>query len=255
MHKVHFIAILLFSACCAFAQQVETSRFEVERWSKNQDCHFVSFGDQGGMMVTATDKANEQKEQLWNFITLDTSLYDLKSDLIPLPESYALFDAKSSDRWAAFVFVNEKKQKTDSVVFWTVTYNRVEQEFNTFWGRLPERSTLQSIALIDGTLMLSVNGRTGNGFLSQYDLDSHTQRTITPSINNDYVLFQLTVVPESKEFVLAVREFEEKRYKATCFFVYSHNGTLLQSHRFENGENAGLGRMCFALSLDRKSVV
>ena len=246
MHKVHLIAILLFSACCAFAQQVETSRVEVERWSKSQDCRFVSFGEQGGMMVTQTDKADEEKNQLWNFITLDTSLYDLKSDLIPLPERYALFDAKSSDRWAAFVFVNEKKQKTDSVVFWTVTYNRVEQEFNTFWGRLPERFTLQSIALIDGTLMLSVNGRTGNGFLLQYDLDSHTQRTITPSINNDYVLFQLTVVPESKEFVLAVREFEEKRYKATCFFVYSRNGTLLQSHRFENGENAGLGRMCFA---------
>ena len=246
MRKVHLIAILLVSTCCAFAQQVETSRFEVERWSKNQDCHFVSFGEQGGMMVTSTDKANEQKEQLWNFITLDTSLYDLKSDLIPLPEKLTLFDAKSSDQWAAFVFVNEKKQRSDSVVFWVVTYQRVEQEFNTFFGLLPERSTLQSIALIDGTLMLSVNGREGNGFLSQYNLDSHSQRTITPAINNDYVLFQLAVVPESKEFVLAVREFVEKRYKATNFFVYSRNGVLLQSHRFENGENAGLGRMCFA---------
>lgn len=255
MRKAHLIAIFLVSACCAFAQQVETSRFEVERWSKNQDCRFVSFGEQGGMMVTATDKADEEKNQLWNFITLDTSLYDLKSDLIPLPERYALFDAKSSDRWAAFVFVNEKKQKTDSVVFWVVTYNRVEQEFNTFWGRLPERSTLQSIALIDGTLMLSVNGRTGNGFLSQYDLDSHSQRTITPAINNDYVLFQLAVVPESKEFVLAVREFVEKRYKATCFFVYSRNGTLLQSHRFENGENAGLGRMCYAFDSAHRLMV
>ena len=246
MRRILLIAILLVSACCGFAQQVETSRFEVERWSKNQDCRFVSFGEQGGMVVTATDKTNEQKDQLWNFITLDTSLYDLKSDLIPLPEKLTLFDAKSSDRWASFVFVNEKKQRSDSVVFWVVTYQREEQEFNTFFGLLPERSSLQSIAMIDGTLMLSVNGREGNGFLAQYDLDTRSHRTITPAIDNDYVLFQLAVMPESKEFVLAVREFVEKRYKATSFFVYSRNGALLQSHRFENGENAGLGRMCFS---------
>ncbi len=246
MRRIPLIAILLVSACCAFAQQVETSRFEVDRWSKDQDCRFVSFASQGGMMVTETDKLDENKNQLWNFITLDTSLYDLKSDLIPLPEKLSLFDAKSSDRWATFVFVPEKKQRSDSVTFWVVSFNRVDQVFNTFFGQLPERSTLQSTALIDGTLMLSVNGREGNGFLSQYDLDSHTHRTITPAINNDYVLFQLAVIPRAKEFVLAVREFEEKRYKATCFFVYSRNGLLLQSHRFENLENAGLGRMCFA---------
>ena len=255
MRRIHLIAWLLVSACCGFAQQVETSRFEVERWSKDQSCRFVSFGEQGGMMVSETNKFNEEKQQLWDFTTLDTSLYDLKSDLIPLPEKLELFDAKSSDRWAAFVFVHEKKQKSDSVSYWVTTFNRAEQEFNTFSGRLPERSTLQSVALIDGTLMLSVNGRSGNGFLLQHNLDSHIQRTITPAINNDYVLFQLAAIPESKEFVLAVREFVEKRYKATCFFVYSRDGVLLQSHRFENGENAGLGRMCFSFDASHRLTV
>lgn len=255
MCKIHLIALLLAFVCCGFAQQVETSRFEVTRWGKDQGCRFVSFQEQGGMMVTETEKTDEEKNRLWDFITLDTSLYDLKSDLIPLPDKLTLFDAKSSDRWAAFVFQDEKKHRSDSLSFWVVAYNRKEQEFNTFFGKFPERSTLQSIGLIDGTLMLSVNGKSGNGFLSQYDLDHHSQRTITPAIHNDYVLFQLAVVPESRRFVLAVREFEEKRYKATCFFVYSSTGQLLQSHRFENGENAGLGRMCFAFDAARQLVV
>ena len=200
MRRIYLVAALLVSACCGFAQQVETSRFEVDRWSKDQSCRFVSFGEQGGMMVSETNKFNEEKQQLWDFTTLDTSLYDLKSDLIPLPEKLELFDAKSSDRWAAFVFLNEKKQKSDSVTYWVTTYNRGSQEFNTFSGRLPERSTLQSIALIDGTLMFSVNGRTGNGFLAQFDLDNHTQRTITPALSNDYVLFQLVPMPASNWF-------------------------------------------------------
>lgn len=246
MRKIGLIAVLIVSACCVYAQQVETSRFEVSRWSKKQDCQFVSFQEKGGMMAYETDKTDEDKNRLWNFVTLDTSLYEQRSDLIPLPDKLRLFDAKSSSQWAAFVFTYEKAPRSDSVMFYVVTFHRFEQTFTTFSGQLPERSLLQSIALLDGTLMLSVNSKSGGGFLEQYDLNHHTQRTITPNLNNDFILFQLEALPEERVFVLAAREFVEKRYKATSFMVYSPSGNLLQSHRFENGENAGLGRMCFA---------
>ena len=246
MRKFCLIAALLVSTCWAYSQQVETARYEVPRWGRDQSFHFESFRQQGGMAVVETDQTNEEKQRLWDFVTLDTSLYELRSDLVPLPEKMTFFDSKSSDRWVAFVFVNEKQQRSDSVVFWVVTYQRIDQEFNTFTGRLPERSVLQSIALIDGTLMMAVNNKGGGGFLSQYDLDHNRQRTITPGIDNDFILFQFEAFPDSKEFVLAAREFVDKHYRATSFFVYSRDGLLLKSHRFENGENAGLGRMCFA---------
>ena len=255
MRRIYLIAALLVSTCWTFAQQVETARYEVPRWGKDQSFHFESFREQGGMAVVETDKTNEEKQRLWDFVTLDTSLYELRSDLIPLPEKMTFFDSKSSDRWAAFVFLNGKQQKSDSVVFWVVTYHREEQEFNTFVGRLPERSVLQSIALIDGTLMMAVNNKGGGGFLSQYDLDHNRQRTITPNIGNDFILFQFEAKPESKEFVLAAREFVDKHYKATSFLVYSRDGLLLKTHRFENGENAGLGRMCFSFDWQHQLVV
>ena len=237
------------------AQQVETSRFEVDRWGKNQGCHFESFHEQGGMMVVETEKTNEEKQRLWSFISLDTNLYERRNDLIPLPDRYAFFDSKSSSRWATFVFLNEKQQRSDSVTFWVVAFNRAEQEFTSFMGRLPERSLLHSIALVDGTLMLAVNGKSGGGFLAQYDLDHQRQRNITPNLGNDYILFHFVAMPETKEFVLAVREFVDKHYSATSFFVYSRDGILLQSHRFENGENAGLGRMCFAFDRQHQLTV
>ena len=80
MRKAYLIAIILVSACCGYSQQVETSRFEVNRWTKNQSCCFESFGDQGGMMVYETEKTNEEKQRLWNFVSLDTSLYEQRSD-------------------------------------------------------------------------------------------------------------------------------------------------------------------------------
>ena len=255
MRRIVLIAALLVSTCWAFAQQVETARYEVARWGKGQDCHFESFHERGGMMVVETEKTNEEKQRLWEFVTLDTSLYVLRSDMIPLPERYAFFDSKSSSQWAAFVFLNEKQQRSDSVSFWVVTYNFESQEFNTFNGRLPERSLLHSIALVDGTLMLAVNGKSGGGFLAQYDLDHQRQRTITPSIDNDFILYQLEAMPEVNEFVLAVREFVDKHYKATGFLVYSRDGVLLKSHRFENGENAGLGRMCFTIDRQHQLTV
>lgn len=255
MRKICLIAALLVSTCWAYSQQVETARYEVPRWGRDQSFHFESFHEQGGMAVVETDQTNEEKQRLWNFVTLDTSLYELRSDLVPLPEKMTFFDSKSSDRWAAFVFLDEKQQRSDSVVFWVVSYNRLEQEFNTFIGRLPERSILQSMALIDGTLMMAVNNKGGGGFLSQYDLDHNRHRTITPGIDNDFILFQFVAMPETKEFVLAAREFVDKHYKATAFLVYSRDGLLLQSHRFENGENAGLGRMCFAFDRQHQLTV
>ena len=136
-----------------------------------------------------------------------------------------------------------------------MTYDRLEQTFATFSDRLPERSVLQSIGLIDGTLMLSVNAKSGGGFLAQYDLNGNTHRVITPNIANDFILFQFEALPKERVFVLAAREFVEKHYKATSFMVYSSNGNLIQTHRFENGENAGLGRMCFALDDMRQLTV
>lgn len=246
MRSIGLIVIILVSACCGYSQQAETSRFEVNRWTKNQSCQFVSFQERGGMMAYETDKTDEDKNRLWNFVTLDTSLYEQRTDLIPLPDKLKLFDAKSSSRWAAFVFTYEKASRSDSVMFYVVTYHRTEQTFTTFSDQLPERSLLQSIALLDGSLMLSVNSKSGGGFLALYDLNQHTNRIITPNLNNEFILFQFEAVPEERAFVLAAREFVEKRYKATSFMVYSPIGNLLQTHRFENGENAGLGRMCFA---------
>ena len=239
--------MMLVSACC-LGQQAETARYELPRLGKDHDCRFLSFQEAGGMMVYETDQIDDDKKQLWNFITLDTSLYEKRSDLIALPQKLRLLDAKSSPQWAAFVFLDEKQSKSDSVVFHVVTYHRSEQKFSTFRDRLPERSVVHSIALLDGTLMLAVNNRSGNGFLSQYGLDTHWHRNVNPNLGNDFILFQFSADQEEGVFIAAAREYVEKRYKATSFLVYSKEGRLLSQHRFENGENSALGRMCFTFN-------
>lgn len=255
MRKIYLIAIILVSACCGYAQQAETSRFEVGRWSKTQSFRFEPFAEQGGMVVYDTEKTDEDKNRLWNFVTLDTNLFEQRSDLIPLPDKLKLFDSKSSDEWAVFVFVEEKVSRSDSITLFVVTCQRSELKFSTFSDKLPEKTVLQSMALIESNLMLSVNFKTGSGFLKQYDLDHHMQRVITPNISNDFILFQFAAFPEERLFVLAAREFVEKHYKATTFQVYTQDGILMRSYRFENAEGVGLGRMCFAFDEQRQLMV
>lgn len=245
MRRLFLIAVLLVSTCCALAQQVETSRFEVDRWGNAQGFRFVSFNDQGGLVAVETERTNEERQRLWEFITLDTNLYELRKDLIALPDHYILFDAKSSPQWAVFVFLDDNQHRSDSVALRVVTYQRGMGEYDSFAGMLPQHSLVQSAALLEGTLMLSVNLRDGGGYLAQYDLARHSHRTITPAIGNDFILFQLVAVEEARRFVLAAREFVDRHYRATNFLVFSSEGALLRTHRFENGENAGLGRMCF----------
>ncbi len=255
MHRSELLILILFLCSHVFSQEAETARYEVSRWGKEQDFHFESFQDKGGMLVYSTDQTDEDKNRLWNFVQLDSLLYEQRSDLIPLSGKMRFFDSKSTSQWAAFVFQNEKASRSDSIPLYIVTYNRTEQSFATFTDLLPPRSSLLSIAMIDGTLMLAVNVQSGPGFLSLFDLNSHQHRVITPGLDNDYVLFQFEAVREGKAFVVAAKEFVEKRYKSTSFLVYSREGRLLHRHRFDNGENSSLGRMCFTFDASQQLVV
>ena len=163
-----FLIAFLFLSTWVSAQQVEPVRYEVDRWSKDQDCHFQSLGSSDGIMVYETDRVNKEKQQrLWDFACLDSSLYETRSDLIPLPEKLKYFDSDSDGHYAAFFFVNEgNKKAADTLDFLVVSFNRKEGTYKTFWDRWPEKSVPLSVKVVDGTMMLALNNKNGNGSLS-----------------------------------------------------------------------------------------
>ena len=61
------LIVFLFLTTWAVAQQVEPARYEVNRWNKEQGCHFESFGAQGGMIAYETEKTDKEKHRLWSF--------------------------------------------------------------------------------------------------------------------------------------------------------------------------------------------
>ena len=240
-----FLIAFLFLSTWALAQQVEPVRYEVDRWSKDQNCHFQSVGLTDGIMVYETDRINKEKQhRLWNFACLDSSLYETRSDLIPLPEKLKYFDSDSDGRYTAFLFVNDgNKKAADTLDFLVVSFNRKEGTYKTFWNKWPEKSVPLSVKVADGTMMLALNNKNGNGSLSFYDLTSNAYRTINPSPSTSFVLFQAEAFSKEHCFVVAAKEFENKRFVSTSFMVYSSTGQLQGSYRYENIPNAALGRM------------
>lgn len=255
MKKLHLIA-LLFLACAALAQQVEPVRYEVNRWSKDQGCHFESFDEHGGLMCYETEKTDKDKHRLWTFACLDSSLYEQRSDLIPLPEKLEFFDSSHDDRFTVFFFINDgNKKAADSLDFLVVSFDRQEKAYRTFWDKWPEKSVPLSIEVVEGTMLLPLNNKNGNGSILFYDLSENKYRSVTPSSSNSFVFFQTAAFPKEQGFVLAVKEFENKRFVATSFLVYAPNGNLLKSHRFVNLPNAALGRMGFRFDQNHNLVV
>ncbi len=243
-------------SCFAFAQQVEPVRYEVSRWNKEQGCHFQPFGKQGGMMCAETDRTDKDKHRLWSFATLDTMLYETRSDLIPLPEKLKFLDSGSDGRFAAFCFVNDgNKKAADSLDFLVVAFDRQENAFRTFWDKWPEKSVPLSIEVVDGTMMLALNNKSGNGSLRFYDLTSDGNRVVTPSPSSSFVLFKTDAFAKEHCFVVAAKEFENKRFASTSFLVYSPTGNLQGSYRYDNIPNAALGRMGFRFDESRNFVV
>ena len=244
MKKLLLIASLLL-ASWTMAQQVEPVRYEVNRWNKEQGFHFQSFDEKGGLVVYETEKTDKQKHSLWNFTCLDTSLYETRSDLIPLPEKLKFVDAGSDSRYAAFLFANENNKKaSDTLDFLVVSFDRKENSYKTFWDKWPEKSVPLSVEVADGTMLMALNNRSGNGALYFYDLTSDDRRVVMPS-SSSFVLFQTEAFRREHCFVVASKEFDNKRFVSTSFLVYSTNGNLQGSYRYENMPRAALGRMVF----------
>ena len=255
MKTLLLIASLLIISW-AKAQQVEPVRYEVSRWNKEQGCHFQSFGEKGGLMLYETEKTDKAKHRLWNFACVDSSLYETRSDLIPLPDRIKFFGAGNDERFAAFLFVNEDNKKaSDSLDFLVVAFDRQENAYRTFWDKWPEKSVPLSVEVVDGTMMLALNNRSGNGGLHFYDLTSNQCRKVTPSSSGSFVLFQTEAFATEHCFVVAAKEFDNKRFVSTSFLVYSSTGGLQGSYRYENIPNTALGRMVFRFDENRNFVV
>ena len=251
-----FLIALLFLTSWANAQQVDPVRYEVNRWHKEQGCHFQSFGEQGGLMCVETEKTDKEKRRLWSFACLDTTLYETRSDLIPLPDKLKFIDAGSDAHFAAFLFVNEgNKKASDSLDFLVVAFDRKENDYRTFWDKWPEKSVPLSVEVVDGTMMLALNNKNGNGTLRFYDLTSDACRVVTPSSSESFVLFQTEAFAKEHCFVVASKEFENKRFVATSFQIYSSSGNLQGSYRYDNIPNAALGRMGFRFDESRNLLV
>lgn len=255
MKRLFFIAFLFLSAW-ANAQRVEPVRYEVDRWSKEQGWHFQTFGERGGLVLYETDKTDREKHRLWCFSCVDSSLYETQSDLIPLPDKLKFVDSGCDDRFAAFLFVNDGNRKAaDSLDFLVVCYDRMENTYQTFWDKWPEKSVPLSVAVTDGMMLVALNNKNGNGVLCFYDLTSHACHMITPSCSSSFVLFKTEAFAKEHCFVVAAKEFEDKHFVSTSFLVYSPTGQLRSSSRYENIPNAALGRMVFRFDASNHLVV
>ena len=220
--KKLFLIAFLFLASWASAQQVEPVRYEVSRWNREQGCHFQSLGPSDGIMVYETDKTDKERHRLWSFACLDSTLFETRNDLIPLPEKVKFSASGSDGRFAAFLFVNDgNKKAADTLDFIVVSFDKENVAYETFWNKWPEKSVPLSVEVVDGTMMLVLNNKNDNGGLYFYDLSNKQYRLVTPSSSSSLVLFQTEAFKKEHCFVVAAKEFENKRFVSTSFMVYS----------------------------------
>lgn len=244
--KRFLLIAFLFITSWASAQQVEPVRYEVSRWNKEQGCHFQALGKADGIMAYETDKTDKEKHRLWSFACLDSTLYETRNDLIPLPDKVKFTASGSDGRFAAFLFVNDgNKKAADTLDFIVVSFDKANGSYQTFWNKWAEKSVPLSINVVDGTMMMAVNNKASNGVLYFYNLTNNQFRTVTTASSASLVLFQTAAFKNEHCFVVAAKEFENKRFVSTSFQLYSPVGSLQGSYRYENIPSAALGRMGF----------
>src|SRR5574344_613542 len=141
MRELTFILAFCVIAMTGFCQKAEPCRYEAERWSKEQKCHFVSLQEQGVLLAMETQHVDDSGNVIWDFVRLDTLLNEKRNDHFPLPKSMSFIDANSDAQHAVFIFSDEKARKTDSVALNMVVFDRNTFTFKSISDMLPVQST------------------------------------------------------------------------------------------------------------------
>lgn len=249
MRKRLVVILLCVWPFALLAQQTQPIRYEIEKISKDQQCPFELLQEQGLLYAFKTNNASE-KDVLWSFVRIDTSLLEVRNDRIPLPLYYDFFSSASNGSYSVFLFQDAKVGKSDSLGIRFVIFNRQSNTFTAFDDKLSPGSVLLDVSLAGNALFVPVNSESVGGGVLFYDLENGSRRVLSPKLDDRFVLFHSETDKKTNIVVIAAKEFSERRHVATSFFQYDSDGNLLRTNRYVNEGGVTIGRMCF--DLDRK---
>ena len=227
--KAIFLMFIVFKSFGPIAQTVEPSRIEIAARIDVPSYQKVLLGKNGFLLFFESTDLTEEGKKKWYFTLYDTNFQEQWVQNVAVTNGWGCSATTTSSNQAMFLFTNMEGRKSEKAGYELLKFNLSESRFQLLGGSLPEKAKIVGFASIENRVLLGVNLDKFQSDLLLYDMDQFTVNSLPHGLQNQTLIQNITSDTVSKQFIVAIKSFDSKRFKEEVFQIYDPKGRQIIS--------------------------
>lgn len=245
-----FVIGLLGYAAMLPAQEIEPIRLELPVQLESSSYRYELLGEQGLLLFYESNELDSIGKRKWYFSLIDTNLTEKWMRFLLLEDGMKVQKVVSTEERVAIVLMNSITKKQEANSYEIVSYNIVNSKFGLLGGTFPAQSEIADAELAGDKLLIGLNLKDYLADFLLFDLKSGELTTLDASLDNQLLIREIGASAAQGIFVAAVKQFENKRYKADIFLVFDTQGNLRRQYQPNEEQSHFLASIGFAFLED-----
>lgn len=243
-----FIGLMVFFR--AEAQEIEPIRLELPVQLESKSYRYQLLGEQGVLLFYESRELDEAGKRKWYFSLLDTNLTERWMRFMALNDGMRVERIVASKDRLAVILLNTKSKKQDPVQYEIVSFSIETSKFGLLGGNFPAKSEVAAASLSGDQLLIGLNLDDYLADFLLFDLKLGALNALDSNLDGQLLITEMATSNTSGDFIVSVKQFENKRFIADVFLVFDSGGSLLRQYKPEIGQAGFLASVGFAFFED-----
>lgn len=224
-----------FFSNTATAQILEPVRLELPA-RIDVPAYQIEVLDENGLLVYyESTEMDEDGKRRWYFSLLDTNLREVWMQHVALTDGLIFQSAHSQEGTTVFLFVSPDGKRNPGI--YEILY--LHHSSAGFWlmgGTLPEKAQIKGMAALGHQLMIAINLPKYTTDLLLLNIEQNQLRSISHDQQGQSIVQYITASPQCNCFVVALKLFDNNRFRNDVFLTFDQNGGISRQWSFSNEE-------------------
>jgi len=228
------------------AQEIEPIRLELPVQLESRSYRYELLGEQGLLLFYESNELDSIGKRKWYFSLIDTNLTEKWIRFLLLEDGMKVQKVVSTEERLAIILTNSTSKKQDAISYEIVSYNIANSKFGLLGGTFPAQAEIADAELAGDKLLVGLNLKDYLADFLLFDLKTGALSTLDASLGGQLLVREIGASAAQGIFVAAVKQFENKRYKADVFLVFDMQGNLRRQYQPNENQSHFLASIGFA---------
>ncbi len=247
--------ILFVSLKSLFAQEYEPVRIELPVALESDSYHTILLAKDGLLLFYESNEVGDDGKRKWYFSLVDTALNETWLRYLGLTNGLSFVEERVSGHQVAMIFMEMQTKRNQEIAYEIVTYNVLTEKFSLLGGTFPSKATIADISLMDDKLLMGLNLDDYQADILLFDLSVGGLTSLETGLDGQLLINEMGILSATRSFIVAIKQFDNKRFKGDRFFIFDTNGALRDTLQLPAIFPQYLGRMEFANGRNGSTIV